>query len=287
MLANVLGGSTYYLIKEALGAWPPALLILARTLLAVPLFLAVMPRGWAGRATRADWLRMLAIGLVGLAAPHLVGTYGLVETDSLNGAILIGMEPVSITVLSWFLLGERLVGRQVLAIVGALVGALLVVSGGDLARAASLSGSVRGNVLLAFHGVLWAVYTVAAKPTLVRVPPRALAAVTTLVSLLAVGPAGAMELDELDPSRAFRPWPLAIIVILAVAISFGATVAWNAALKRIKAVQMAALIFLQPLTGAVLGAVRGERLGLAAFVGAALILAGVFGTRSGGGEPQG
>lgn len=279
VLANVLGGSTYYLLKEALASWPPSVLILARVLVAAPLFAATMPRGWVARSTRADWARLFLIGLVGLAGPHLVGIYGLADTDSMTGAILIGVEPISIVVLSWIFLGDRLTARQSVAIAAAILGGALVVTGGDLARAVDLGRSVRGSALLAVHGVLWAVYTVAAKPTLARVPPRALAGVTTLLSLLAIAPAAALEWGELDLARALQPRSLVLVLALSLGITYGATVVWNAALRRLRPAQMASLIFLQPVTGALLGATRGERLGLASLAGAALILAAVFGVR--------
>ncbi len=279
VLANVLGGSTYYLLKEALESWPPAVLILARVLVAAPLFAATMPRGWVARSTRADWARLFLIGLVGLAGPHLVGIYGLEDTDSMTGAILIGVEPISIVVLSWLFLGDRLTPRQGLAIAAAILGGALVVTGGDLARAVDLGRSVRGSALLAVHGVLWAVYTVAAKPTLVRAPPRALAGVTALISLLAIAPAAALEWGELDLARALQPKSIVLVLALSLGITYGATVVWNAALRHLRPTQMASLIFLQPVTGALLGATRGERLGLASLAGAALILAAVFGVR--------
>jgi drug/metabolite transporter (DMT)-like permease len=276
ILSNVLGGSTYYVQKQALLAWPPALLIVARIAIALPLLILTAERGGLRRATRADWARMVLVGTLGLAAPHLIGAYGLKDTASLNGALLIGMEPVSIVLFSGLVLGERLMLRQVGGIACAIGGALFVVSGGDLGAVLAIDPTTRGNLLLAFHGTLWAIYTLASKPTLERVPSGTLTAVTSVIALLTMLPAGALEWRELEPARAFAPMPLLYLFGLGIGISFVATQLWNRALERITATQMAALIFLQPITGALIGLFAGEPLGPWAFAGSALVLAGVW-----------
>src|SRR5688500_17452802 len=100
ILANLIGGGTYLVAKIALVGFPPATVSLLRALIALPALFLFAPRGWRARATRADWVRMAIVGVFGLAAPHLVGSYGLRDTASLNAAILIGMEPISIVVFS-------------------------------------------------------------------------------------------------------------------------------------------------------------------------------------------
>lgn len=279
ILSNLIGGSTYLIQKLALGGWPPAILILVRILVALPLLFAAAPRGGLARATRGDWIRMAAIGVFGLALPHLLGAYGLRETESLNGAILIGMEPITIVILSAVLLGERLTTLRIAGIVSAVAGAVLVISGGDFARIARFDPAARGNLLLALHGMLWGIYTIAAKPTLERVPPMTLTAVTSVIGLALIVPAAALEAPELDLSRALEPLTLACAVGLGIGVSFGAASLWNLSLKRITATQMAALIFLQPTAGMLFGVLGGESLGPAALGGSALVLAGVWLTK--------
>ena len=135
VLANVLGGISYYLTKVALTAWPPATLVFLRTLVALPLLLLLYRkelRPTLLQATRADWLRLVAIGTVGLALPLLLGAIALKDTESIKASILIGIEPISIALLSFMVLGERLGLRGAVAIGLGFTGAVLVVSGGDL-----------------------------------------------------------------------------------------------------------------------------------------------------------
>lgn len=277
IVANVMGGATYALQKVALDTgWTPALLVAARLLLSLPLCVALVPRGWRARATSADGWRMALVGVLGFAAPHLVGSYGLVDSDSSSGAILIGMEPVAIAILAHFFLAETISRRQLAGIALALVGAVLVVSKGDPRGLWAPGASIRGTALLAIHGALWSIYTVGAKPTLDRVPASAFTSVTTAIALIVVAPFALAELPSLDRERALAPVPLACVITLGVGVSWLGTLLWNYALARISATMMASLIFLQPLTGVLLGAALGEPLLAASLFGGALVLAGVW-----------
>jgi drug/metabolite transporter (DMT)-like permease len=245
-----------------------------RTAIALPLLCLAAPRGWTKTATRNDWWRMFLIGTLGLAAPHLVGNYGLKDTASLNAAILIGMEPIAIVLLSVLLLREKISVAQLAGIASAFTGATLIVSNGDLSSIGS-DPSSRGNLLLAISGALWAIYTIASKPTLERVSPIALTAVTSAISLCVLGPAALLELRQLELS-ALTFLPVASVIGLGLFVSFGATIMWNVALRSITPTQMGALVFLQPLVGALVGVLVGDPLPPALLVGAPLVFAGIY-----------
>jgi drug/metabolite transporter (DMT)-like permease len=280
ILSNLLGGSSYVLQKFALESWPPATLALTRTLIALPLLFMISPRGSFALATRGDWWRMMLIGIFGLAAPYLVGLYGLKETDALNGAVLIGMEPITIVLLSGLVLGEELDRDKKIGIGCAIAGAAVVVSKGDLSTVLSLEGSARGNLLLAIHGSLWAIYTIGSKPILERLPATSLTAIVSTISLLLLAPVAFFERDQIVLDKALSSGPLAAVVALGIGVSFAAAALWNASLKHIRANQMAALIFLQPIAGAILSSIAGEAMPLATLTGGGLVLLGVYFTHA-------
>lgn len=279
LLTNVIGGTSFVLGKLALEGWPPATLVVLRLALCLPILALTVPRGWRAKATRADWARLGVIGVVGLAAPHLIGLYGLQDAESMSGAILVGLEPVGILVLARVLLGERLRPTQLAGIGFALAGAVLVVSRGDLRSIFTFTASTRGSLLLALHSLLWAVYTVAAKPTLVRVPASALTLVTTVIALVLIAPFSLIELSAIDPARAFAPRALLAAIGLGLGVSWLATILWNRALMHLRASEMAVLVFVQPVTGMLLSALLGEALPGGTALGAALVFVGVWLTR--------
>jgi drug/metabolite transporter (DMT)-like permease len=273
-LANILGATTYLGQKIAMRGFTPAVLICLRMLIALPLLFYFAERGWTKRATRSDWIRMTVVGVFGLAIPHLIGVHGLKETDSVYAALLVGVEPVAIVLMSALWLGERIVRPQVIGMAIAILGAILVVSKGDFSGLTA-DPATRGNLLLVVASIFWGIYTIAAKPTLERVPPLAVAGVASSISLLILIPAALLEMP-LDLQAAKNPVAIGAVILLGLFISFGATVMWNVSLKDIPASQMATLIFIQPVAGTLLGVVYGDELRLASFVGGALVLGGVY-----------
>lgn len=274
ILSNVISGSSYFLSKLALDGFTPATLLLLRTAIAVPLLACFAPR-FPKEATRGDWYRMVFIGTVGLALPHVIGVYGLRDTESLNAGFLVGIEPVAIVLLSALFLGERITRPQGFGTVFAVVGATIIVSRGDLSTLA-LDPRTRGNLLLVVSSILWGTYTIAAKPTLERVPPIAVTQVTTLVSLVSFLPMALFDLPAVDWERATRGPALAAAIALGVLVSFVATVLWNVSLRTIKANEMAILIFVQPLTAAVVSVIAGESVPAITWLGGAFVLIGVY-----------
>src|SRR5205085_281898 len=133
-------------------------------------------------------------------------------------------------------------GGQLLGMICAIVGATLVVTRGDLSSIRNDPGT-RGNLLLALSGALWAIYSVASKPTLERVPPAALTAVASTISLSILAPAALLELHASPIPPTVGPWAIAAVVGLGIFVSFGATFLWNLSLRDISATRMAALIF--------------------------------------------
>src|SRR5688572_12693090 len=101
-----------------------------------------VPRGWTAKATHADWIRIIVIGVFGLTAPHLLDVFGQQHTDSLNGAILVGLEPMTILILARLFLGERLVLKQIAGIDSAILDGALVVSHGDLDSTLTIKNSI-------------------------------------------------------------------------------------------------------------------------------------------------
>ena len=279
--ANLLGGASYVATGWALKSFAALPLTFWRTLLTAALFLPFI-RG--PRLSREDFLRVALVGVFGYAVPLLIGTEGQRLSSATLASILIGVEPVSIVLLSWLFLGERLTGAKSLGLFAGVCGGALVTLQGRLPALDSLSGEIRGNLLLALHGFCWSLYTVIGAPAVRRLgamrftglamfaalPPLAVACLPGVAPRLGLGPG-------LDAWTVPGPSAWAAVVLLAFGVGFWGTLFWNRALELVEASRLAHFIFLQPVVGIALGLVV-ERKPLSAWsiAGAALIGVGIY-----------
>jgi drug/metabolite transporter (DMT)-like permease len=277
-LTNAIGGSTYPATAVALTGFNDRDLAFLRMGLCSLLFL---PWLWRGRRRIAalsgrDKARLIAVGLFGYALPLALGNLGQTLSSSSSAALFIGMEPVTIVLLSGLFLGERLTPLKVLSLAAGLGGALLIAFQGLPHLGEALHGRLAGDLILAATGACWALYTVLGKPLVGRMDPLEYTAATTLVCFLGVA---AWAAPGLSPSAwraasAASWWSLAY---LTVAGSFLGAWIWNAVLRDCDASKQANFIFFQPLVGVAIGAgVLGDPFTRWSALGGALVMAGMW-----------
>lgn len=278
VLTNAIGGSTYPAAAVMLRGFPARDAAFLRMALCCVFF---APFLWRARFRLAelsvrDWGLLSAVGVFGYALPLVLGIYGQTLSTSSSAALFIGMEPVSIVVLSCLFLGERLTGLKLVSLVAGLSGAMLIAFQGLPRLGGAFEGRMIGDLVLAAGGICWALYSVIGKPVLGRVEPMDYTAATTVLCFLGVAAWAAPGLSPATwRSAGTAPW-LALIYLAAAGSFFGALI-WNVVLRKVEASSSANFIFLQPLVGVALGAgVLGDPLTRWTAYGGALVLAGMW-----------
>ncbi len=183
--------------------------------------------------------------------------------------VAIGSAPVFTGVLARAFAGERLTGRWAAATALGCAGVCTLVLGGGSGGEVSLPGV--GLALLAGAG--YGGYAVAGKQLMDQgATPEALMAsvfsigAVVLIPVLALVPTGALWSGQ----------GLALALYLGALPTAAAYILFARGLERIGAGETATLTLAEPVTAAALGfAVLGERPGVAAFAGAALVLGGL------------
>jgi drug/metabolite transporter (DMT)-like permease len=278
VLANVIGGSTYLAQKLALEGLPPATVTLLRNVIAMACMLLFAARGGGLRLRfpAADQRRLALLGIVAYALPLWLGIIGLRWSTSGNGSLLILLEPPAILFFSRVLLGDRIRVVQALGILAGLGGALCIVLEqaplGDLLA----TDHLRGNLVLAAHGLLWGLYSPLMQPLAQRYRSLDITFMSMVWACVVLLPAALFEHGSWHGGPTLMPalqWTLALGVIA----SFGGTVMWNVALGKLSAASVAPFVFLQPLAGVIAGhLVLDETLTRDALLGGVLIAAGVL-----------
>ena len=279
VVANFIGGSTYVGQALARDGLPPSTVILLRNLVALAcLWLWTRPSGGLQLGfTRREHARLALLGVLAYASPLLLGIVGQNWSTAGNASILILLEPVSIVFFAWLLLHERVRWTQGAGLAVGLGGAMVIVLGesaGDTDLLASTH--LRGNAILALHGVLWGLYSPLMAPLVATRRSVDVTFASMLWALLLLVPAAAIEAPHWQSGPDLLPalgWTLA----LGVLASFGATVLWVWSLRFLSPATVAPFVFFQPLAGVLAGHfVLEEVLTEQALLGGVLIGAGVL-----------
>jgi drug/metabolite transporter (DMT)-like permease len=273
--ANFLGGASYLGSAYALRGYSATAVVFWRTLLGMIVFIPFLIRALKRRYSKGQWTRMAAVALFGYAAPLILGTIGQDWSSATNASLLVGIEPVSITLLSALFLGERLMPLRAAAIAGGIAGASLIVLQGIPFWSASIQPQVRGDLLLILHGFCWSLYSVIGKPVLKDVDAMSFTAITTALGLV---PIAAAAYPSVVGAPIIPSYPAFLgVVFLGLGGTFLGTLSWNKALELVPASQLANFIFLQPLIGVLLGVfIENDRFTAWSALGGGLILAGVY-----------
>ena len=162
----VFWGSSFVVVKQLLGeGLSPIAVATYRFLIAGALFLiALFIKKWAApdyilRVKRKDLLTLLALAFSGVTFFFTIQYTGIQLAGASIAAILVCLlSPILITVFSVRLFGEHLKKWQIVGIIIAVTGTLLVVS----ADLFNLEGSIQflvGTLILLSTPVMWAVYS--------------------------------------------------------------------------------------------------------------------------------
>jgi drug/metabolite transporter (DMT)-like permease len=275
--AVVLWGVSFVATKAALRELSPVTVIFTRFALGTAvLFLILKLRRQSLIPPRDTWPMLALMGFVGIFVHQMVQVHALTLTTAVRTGWLIGLTPIWSAVLAAVFLGEGFGPRKVFGLFLGAVGALLVITKGDLSSRVLALPATRGDLLILATTVNWAIYTILGQKTLKRLgSARAIAAAMfvgwAMMIPFFVTAAGWREYQDLSSTS------LIAILFLGVGCSGLGYLFWYAALERIDASQVAAFLYLEPLVTLVAAvALLGESVAVSTIVGGILVLAGVL-----------
>ena len=277
LAAVVMWGVSFVATKAALREVSPVTLIFTRFALGVAvLFLILSLRREPLAPPRDAWPMLALMGFVGIFVHQMIQVHGLVLTTAVRTGWLIGLTPIWSAVLAAAFLGERFGSRKVFGLLLGTVGAIVLVTKGQLSARVIALPATRGDLLILASTVNWAVYTILGQKTLKRLgSARATAAAMfigwALLIPFFVHAAGWQEYRSLSSTS------VVAIIFLGVGCSGLGYYFWYAALERIAASQVASFLYLEPLVTLLAAMVQlGESVAVATIVGGILVLAGVL-----------
>jgi drug/metabolite transporter (DMT)-like permease len=282
--AAILWAVSFVATKVALGSTPPIVVVALRLLISAACFapwlmLSRQGRGVGGlrNAGRLAWLSLLGTGL-----HYGLQTVGLQYTTASNASLFAVCAPITIFLLSAFLLDEHVSGRKLLGVALAIVGVLLVM-GPKTLLSVELGAHTVGDLLVLASIVMWGMFTVFGKPITNELGALTVTAWVTVSGALWTLPAGWYEARRLGfslTSITLEAW--GAMAFLGIGCSFLATLLYFVALERTESQKVGVYLYtIPPMTAVVALFYLGEIPTLHLAVGAALVIAGVAITERG------
>jgi len=243
------------------------------------LALAVLGRLHPQRWTRAMWVRMLITGALTALFEYTFFTAVTMASVGLATLIGIGSAPVVVAVYDALTTRSRPPGRHLAALVMSLAGLGLLV-GGSVGQGSAM---VLGALIALAAGASFAAITIVNRRPIPGLGAIALTGGTFTAGAIMLLPFALLAGTGMPHDA--EGW--AIAIALGVGITAIAYVFFLASLATVPPFVATIVTLLEPLIGAILGAiVFGERLGIAGVVGGAILGAAVLLLRPERDEPE-
>lgn len=286
LLVQVFFASLSVFGKEAMQyiSWPA--LVTVRVTGSMLFFLAFGAVKGVEKVAPSHHKTLALYGFLGVAANQIQFLAGLSRTKALHATVLVTSIPVFAAALAVLLGRERFSLRKGAGVFLALLGALLLILGGqDLSPdlVTLQEGQVLGNLLILSNSLFYALYLVLSRDLLSRYQ-----ATTVVVWMFFYGFLETLAFDGLaallSPEEARASWEGLLtapavawqLIAIVVLITVLAYILNSWALRFAPSSLVAIYIYLQPLAAALLAWVRlGEHASWHDLAAAALIVAGV------------
>lgn len=239
--------------------------------------LILVPLAYADAATvrRADWSRLLGIGLLSSVAFNVLVFWGLRYAPAGDGALTPAAIPLFMALVGWLWQG-RTPSRRAWAFLGLSLLGLGVLMAANL-QAPGMPMRPVGDALLLAAAMAWVGYLTLQQTVTDRYSPRLLTAITGLVGAVVALPLAVAEgsLGAMVHLSLGAWLDVAYFAVFGTAVAF---LLWSSGLRHLGPVQAASVMNLVPVWGVVIAVVVvGEPLGMRQLLGMVLMLLGVLG----------
>lgn len=276
VLTMVFWGGTWVAARVVVQEVPPLAAAAWRFFFAAVSLAGVVAwrHGGLPRLDRRQWAYVLALAATGIFFYNLCFLFGMRQVAAGQGALVVALNPVIVTLGAWWLLKEAMTPAKALGSAIALAGCLTVIGHGS--PLAPLAGEVGfGELLILGCAFCWAAYTLIGRRAMRTLSPLVATTYASLLGWLMLLAAALAEAPAaLLPTYGLQSWAALLFLGL-----FGTTVGFtwfNQGVQRIGAARASIFINLVPVAAVLQGAwLLDERLGLPVLAGGLLVLAGV------------
>jgi drug/metabolite transporter (DMT)-like permease len=277
LFAVVVWGASFIATKIAVGQITPTVVVWIRFTMGIPIIgLVVVGRRQFAWPKGKEWLYFTLLGFIGISFHQWLQSNGLQTAQATTTAWIVSTSPVFIALLAWAALKEKISAVQIVGVIIALAGVVVVVSKGDFLRFFEGQFGVIGDFLIFISAINWAVFSILSRRGLREHPSTRMTfwIMTTGWLITSVAFFAQNGLAEI-PKITLRGW--LALVYLGIFTTGLAYIAWFDALSVLPAAQTGAFLYVEPLTSmAVAALILHEKVTVASILGGAVILIGIW-----------
>ena len=277
LISVVIWGASFVATKISLHYVSPATLVWLRFAMGVLILgFAVWFRRQFILPARKDMLYFAFLGFLGITFHQWLQSTGLVTAQATTSAWIVASTPIFMALLGWLALRERLIWSQVIGILLATLGVLLVVSRGNLFGLLFGKIGAIGDFLMLVSAPNWAVFSTLSRHGLHKHPATLMMFYVMVFgwlfsSVLFLTGQGFGEINHLPLDGWLG------IAFLGIFCSGLAYIFWYDALQVLPIAQTGAFLYIEPMiTLIIAGFVLREKLLPTTLVGGMTILMGVW-----------
>jgi drug/metabolite transporter (DMT)-like permease len=243
LFAVVSWGMSFIATKIAIAELTPVTLIILRLILAVILLsviAVITKRDFAIDFKKHSGILLLAI----IAVFHLwIQVTGLKYTTASNTGWIIGVTPVFMALLGYIFFKEKLKLINIIGIVIAFFGLLLLVSKGYFSKISLISN--KGDVMVLASAFTWSIYSLVNKKITFSYPPLMTILYLFITMAVILIPFN-LSVETLSSIMHLSGRGWLAVIFLGIICSGVSYVLWAQALKEMDSVRVGAFLYFEP-----------------------------------------
>ncbi|GED67855.1 transporter [Brevibacillus reuszeri] len=222
--------------------------------------------------TRQALIPLILMGVTGVALFNLFMFWALERTDATNVGLLSTLNPVSIAIFSFLLIGEKIRPLQILAMLISFSGVLVVLSKGDFGHLAQLHFNT-GDLWMLAAVAMWGIYSVCGRWAMKTVSPLMSTLYSGIFGVAVMLPFNVTTFTISNTNWSF--WlALFYVGVLATVVSM---VLWNIGVQKVGATSAGMFLNFNPVFTAILAfLLLGERMSLLQLLGSVIVIIGCY-----------
>jgi drug/metabolite transporter (DMT)-like permease len=240
----------------------------------IMLFILIARKKVRFSTIQKNWRSYFLLGVVGIFGFNVCFFLGMKYTSPLNGALIMGTNPLLTSLLAFFLLKTKITREQLTGILFAFIGVVLVITHGSWDTIRSLSFSA-GDLFILLGNACWALYGVLGRKFV-----KESSSMETTTYTMIVGAVCLIAAAIFSPSSHSQAdvtiFAWGAILFMAVFTSVLGYLWWNSAIEAIGVGNTSIFFNVIPAVTMIISFITGNVIHVSQLVGTVFILVGVF-----------